>query len=133
APASPSTAVNRPGGASPGPVADALAGVVADPAVDRGQRVVGDELPPRLLVPARLGVRQPGLDVLAGRAARVAGRQQVDVDGTALAHRPGPPAPVQQIGQRCHIGGIPPPPPEELPRGLHYPPAMPPATRDQWP
>jgi len=86
-----------------GPVADALAGVVADPPVDRGQRVVGDKLPPGLLVPAGLRMRQPRLDVLPGRAPGVARGQQIDVDGALLAHRPGPPAPVQQVRQRRHI------------------------------
>jgi hypothetical protein len=57
-----------------GAVADALARVVADAPVDRRERVVGDQLPPRLLVVARLGVGQPRLDVLPGRAARVARR-----------------------------------------------------------
>src|SRR5262249_7686623 len=73
--------VNRHGAVEPGPVADALAGVVAHPAVDRGQRVVGDELPPRLLVVAHFGVRQPGLDVLARRAARGAGGQRGGGEG----------------------------------------------------
>ena len=50
-----------------------------------------------------LRVREPGLDVLAGRAAGVARRQQVDVDGPALAHGPGVGAAVQQVGQRRHI------------------------------
>src|SRR5215472_5068220 len=95
--------VNRDGAVQTGPVADALTGVVADPPVDRGQRIVGDKLPPGLLMPAGLGVRQPGLDVLPGRAARVARWQQVEVHGTALPHRPGSPAPVQQVGQRRHV------------------------------
>ena len=30
---------------------------------------------------------QPALDVLSGRATGIAGRQQVDIDGPALAHR----------------------------------------------
>ena len=95
--------VDRDGAVEAGAVADALARVVADPPVDRGQRVVGDELAPRLLVPAGLRVRQPGLDVLAGRAAGVARRQQVDVDGTALADRAGVGAPVQQVRQRRDV------------------------------
>ena len=70
-----------------GAVADGLARVVADPSVDRRQWIVGDELAPRQLVIAGLGVRQPGLDVLAGGAAGVARRQQVDVDRPALADR----------------------------------------------
>ena len=95
--------VDRDGAVEIGAVADALARVVADPPVDRGQRIVGDELTPRLLVPARLSVREPGLDVLAGRAAGVARRQQVDVDGSALPDRAGVGAPVQQVRQRRDV------------------------------
>ena len=95
--------MNRDGAVEVGAVAHALARVVADPPVDRGQRIVGDQLAPRLLVSARLGVREPGLDVLAGRAAGVARRQQVDVDGAALADRAGVGTPVQQVGQRRHV------------------------------
>ena len=95
--------MDRDGAVEVGAVADALARVVADPPVDRGERIVRDELTPRLLVPARLGVRQPGLDVLAGRAAGVARRQQVDVDGSALSDRAGVGAPVQQVRQRRHV------------------------------
>src|SRR5580658_6931169 len=66
--------VNRDGTVQAGPVADALARVVAYPAVDRRHRIIGDQLPPRTLVVTGLGVCQPGLDVLPGRAACVAGR-----------------------------------------------------------
>ena len=79
--------MDRDGAVEVGAVADALARVVADPPVDRGQRIVRDELTPGLLVPARLGMRQPGLDVLARRAARIARRQQIDVDRSALSDR----------------------------------------------
>ena len=64
-------------------VAGGLAGVVADPAHDRRQRVVLHQPSPGPLV-ARLPLLclvQPGLDVLARRAGVVAGRQAVDVDG----------------------------------------------------
>ena len=95
--------VDRDGAVQLGPVADGFAGVVADPPVDRGQRVVGDKLPPGLLVLACLRMGQPRLDVLPGRAAGVARGQQVQVDRPPLAHRPGPPLPVRQVGQRRHI------------------------------
>ena len=36
--------------------------------MDTGQRVVGDQRPPRLLEVTFAGVSQPALDVLAGRA-----------------------------------------------------------------
>ena len=86
-----------------GPVADALARVVADPAVDRGQRVVGDEFAPRLLVPSRSRMREPGLDVLPGGAARIARRQQVHVHRAASPNGAGPRGAVEQIGQRCDV------------------------------
>jgi hypothetical protein len=53
-----------------------------------------------------LGVRQPRLDVLPGRAASVARRQQVDVDGTLLADRAGAGPPVQQIWQRRNVPSL---------------------------
>ena len=71
-----------------GPVAHALARVVADPAVDRRQR---DCRRPAAARPARLArpaVGQPGLDVLARRAAGVARRQQIDIDGATSPNRP---------------------------------------------
>ena len=61
-------------------VAGGLARVVADPAHDGGERVVRHDLAPRRLVVALLGVVEPPLDVLAGRAGVVARRQQVHVD-----------------------------------------------------
>jgi hypothetical protein len=63
-----------------GAVTGGLAGVVADPAHDRRERVVLDDLPPGRLVGPLLGVEQPLLDVLTGRAGLVARGQQVDVD-----------------------------------------------------
>ena len=51
------------------------------------------------LVTAGLDVGEPGLDVLAGRAADVARRQQVHVDGASAAHRPGPSVLFRQLGQ----------------------------------
>ena len=99
----PLDAVNRHRAVEAGPVADALARVVADPAVDRRHRIVADQLPPRPFVIARLGVGQPGLDVLPGRAARVARRQQVDVDRALLADRSRAGPAVQQIRQRRDV------------------------------
>jgi hypothetical protein len=55
--------------------------------MDSRQGIVRNQLAPSLLVSACLGVREPSLDVLAGRAAGVARRQQVDVDRPAFAHR----------------------------------------------
>ena len=86
-----------------GAVADALTRVVTDASVNRGERVVRDELPPRLLVLSVLRVRQPGLDVLARRAAGVARRQEVDVERPALSNRPGLRTPVQEVGKARNI------------------------------
>ena len=86
--------VDRNGAVELGTVADALARVVTDPPVNRRERVVGHQFTPRLLVTTRLRVRQPGLDVLPGRAAGVARGQEVDVDRAALPGRPGARAPV---------------------------------------
>ena len=53
-----------------GPVAHGLAGVVTNPPVDGGQRVVRYQLPPGGLRPPGLDLGQPGLDVLpAGQPA----------------------------------------------------------------
>ena len=98
--------VNRDGAVEAGPVADALARVVADPAVDRRHRVVGGQLPPRAFMVTGLGVRQPRLDVLTRRAAGVARRQQVEVDGALLADRTGAGPPVQQIRQRRNVSSL---------------------------
>ena len=65
-------------------VAGGLAWVVADAAHHGGQRVVLDQLAPRRLVVAGLGVVEPLLDVLAGRAAVVARRQAVHIHGPLL-------------------------------------------------
>ena len=64
--------VNRQRAVQIGAIADALARVVADPAVDRRERVVHGQHAPGLLVLAVLDVSHPALDVLPGRAARVA-------------------------------------------------------------
>ena len=68
-------------------VAGGLAGVVTDPPHDRRERVVLGQLAPGALVAAvaLLGLVQPGLHVLAGRAGVVAGRHPVDVDGAFVA------------------------------------------------
>ena len=50
-----------------------------------------------------LGVGQPGLNVLPGRAAGITRRQQVDVDRALLRTGPGARPPVQQIRQRRNV------------------------------
>ena len=54
--------------------------MVANPAMNRRHRVIFGQALPGLLEAARLGVGQPGLDVLSRRTGVVAGRQQIDVD-----------------------------------------------------
>ena len=58
-------------------------------AVRAGQRVLFHVLPPGLLVVAGLRVRQPGLDVFAGRARMVAGRKMIDKDRALPSTRAG--------------------------------------------
>ena len=70
-------------------VARGFAGVVADAAHDGGQRIVCGERPPGVLVVAGLGMGEPALNVLAGRAGGVAGRQAVDIDRPLGAPRAG--------------------------------------------
>ena len=82
-----------------GTVADGFTGVVTHPSMDRGKRIVRNKLTPSLLVPAGGGMGKPGLNVLPGRATGITGRQQIDVNGPALAHRPGPGPPMQQVGK----------------------------------
>jgi hypothetical protein len=68
-----------------------------------GEWVVRNELTPGLLVPTGGGMGKPGLDVLTGGATGVAGRQQIDVHGSALAHRPGPGLSMRQIRKRRQV------------------------------
>ncbi len=70
-------------------VARALARVVADAPHDGGQRIVRGQRAPGGLVVAALGVVEPALDVLAGRAGVVAGRQPVEIDRPRRAPRAG--------------------------------------------
>ena len=95
--------MDRDGAVELGSVARAFAWVVTDPAVDRGQRVVCDELAPRLLVPSRSRMGEPGLDVLAGRAACVTRRQQVQVDGSAGPDRACARSAMKQVGQPGNV------------------------------
>jgi hypothetical protein len=84
-------------------VAHALARVIADPAVNRSQRVVSNQLPPGPFGIAGLQVRQPSLDVLTGRAAGVARRQQIDVHRAMLPNRPSSGETVHEIRQRRDV------------------------------
>ena len=72
--------VDADGGIQLGAVTDLFAGVIADPAHDRGERVVAGQVGPGGLVVAAFGVKQPALDVLARRALVVARRQTVHID-----------------------------------------------------
>ena len=85
------------------PIADGLAGVIADPTVDCWHGVVGDQLTPRLLVVAGFDAGQPSLNVLARWTARVAGWQQVDVERPTTPHRSSARTGVQQVRQRREV------------------------------
>ena len=69
-------------------VAARFARVIADPAVHARQWVVPDERLPGLSKLGGLGERQPSLDVLAGGAGDIAGRQEIDIDRPLGPHRP---------------------------------------------
>src|ERR1700758_3808849 len=95
--------MDRYGAVEKGAVADGFTRVVAHPPVDGGEWVVRNQLTPSLFVPAGGGVCKPGLDVFPRGATGIAWGQQVDVEGSALAHRPGSGPPVGQIRKRRHI------------------------------
>jgi hypothetical protein len=88
-------------------VAHALARVIADPAVNRSQRVVSNQLPPGPFGIAGLQVRQPSLDVLTGRAAGVARRQQIDVHRAMLPNGPALERPCTRSGSGVTSRGAP--------------------------
>ena len=71
------------------PVARRLTRVEADAPHHRRERIRLDQQAPRRLVVAGLGVVEPALDVLAGRARAVARGLAVDVDGTLHTPRAG--------------------------------------------
>src|SRR5579872_3616076 len=68
-----------------GPIATALARVVADAPMDGSEGVVGHQRAPRRLELACLHLRQVGLDVLARRARGVARWQEFHVDRSPRA------------------------------------------------
>ena len=79
-------------------IARAFAGVIADAAVHRRQRIVAHQRFPGGAVFARLRQREPSLDVLASGASVVAGRQQVDIDRAPGAEGTGPFSRVRSTG-----------------------------------
>jgi hypothetical protein len=85
-------------------VTDVFAGVVADAAVDGWQRIVPHELAPGALEVAGLRQRQPRLDVFAGRARVVAGRQVVDVLGPLATQRACTFIVARKVRALCQIG-----------------------------
>ena len=87
------------------PVTDILAGVIADPAVNRRHRVVVDEFSPGRFVITRLRQRQPGLDIFAGRAGIIAGWQEIDIVRPLRAQRPCTSAVARQVCALCQIFG----------------------------
>ena len=72
-----------------GPVAGRFAGMIADPPHDRRQGIVLHQALPGGGIIAALGLEEPFLDVLPGRAGVVAGRQPVDIDRPLGAPRTG--------------------------------------------
>ena len=92
-------------------VALAFAGVVADPAHDGRKGVVLHQVLPGLQVVAAFGMKQPALDVFAGRALHIAGRKPVYIDralgapGAGLVGQRG--AGVERDGKRFFHGHSP--------------------------
>src|SRR6266568_429429 len=70
-------------------IARAFAGVIADPAHGRGEWIVTGQVAPGRFVVAALGVKQPALNIFAGRALGIAWRQAVDVHRALGAPRSG--------------------------------------------
>ena len=68
-------------------VAAVLAGVIADTAVHRRQRIVHRQNAPGFLVTICLHLGKPGLNILAGGAGMVAGWQEIDIDWPTDAER----------------------------------------------
>ena len=83
-------------------IAARLARVIADASVNGRERVVADQRFPRLLEAARLRMREPRLDVLAGRARVIARRQQIHIHRVTAADRPHHLAP-GQVDWRAHV------------------------------
>ena len=61
-------------------VAGVFARVIADASVDRRHGIVANDDFPRFAEPTGLGFRQPGLDVLARGARRIARGETIDID-----------------------------------------------------
>ena len=83
-------------------IAARFARVIADASVNGRERVVADQRFPGLLEAARLRMREPGLDVLAGRARVIAGRQQIHIHRVTAADRPDHLA-AGQVDRRAHV------------------------------
>jgi hypothetical protein len=84
-------------------IAAVFARVVADAAVDGGQRIVFDERKPSLIVAALPRMREPGLNVFTGGTRIVAGREEVDVD-RSLRARWTRALCASEVDHRRHIG-----------------------------
>jgi hypothetical protein len=85
-------------------IAHVFTGVIADAAVDRGQRIIPHEFTPGALEVAGLRQRQPRLDVLASRAGVIAGRQKIDVLGPLAAQRACTFIVAREVRALCQIG-----------------------------
>jgi hypothetical protein len=94
--------MNTDGSVKFGTVAGSFARMVANPAMDCRHWIVAHQGLPRLPVLARLGQRQPRLDVLTRWAGMIARRQQVDIDRVGATRRPSD-ATAGQVDQRAHV------------------------------
>jgi len=96
--------MNAHGTVGEGTITNVFARVVTDAAVNRGQRIVVNQLTPRGFVVSILGERQPRLNILAGRTGVIAGGQKIDVLGSARAQRARTFTVAREIRALCEIG-----------------------------
>jgi len=96
--------MNAHGTVGEGTITNVLARVVTDAAVNRGQRVIFNQLTPRALVVSGLGERQPRLNILAGGAGIIAGRQEINIFRPARAQRARTFTVARQVRALCEIG-----------------------------
>ena len=70
-------------------IAVIFARVVADPPVYSGHGIVADKRLPSVAMLSSLNQGKPRLNVLAGRAGMIAGRQEIGIHRTSGSHRSG--------------------------------------------
>ena len=85
-------------------IANVLARVITDTAVNRRQRVVSHKFTPSAFEVTFLRQRKPGLNVLARRTGVIARRQEIDVLGPAGAQGTSALRVPRKVRALCEIG-----------------------------